>query len=140
MQTFHLYVPESRVPDTQREQVVRLQQEIADKLAAIPGVSSVSFGTSIPFQGYGSNDPIFVKDRVYKPGELPPIRRFKFVSPGFFATMGTPLLAGRDLTWADTYQKRPVALTLREPRERILAQPGRRDWRADPRGNYRRLA
>lgn len=110
IQTFHLYIPESRVPDTQRAQVVRLQQEIADKLAAIPGVSAVSFGTSIPFQGYGSNDPVFVKDRIYKPGELPPIRRFKFIAPGFLATMGTSLLAGRDLTWADTYQKRPVAI------------------------------
>jgi predicted permease len=110
VQTFHLYIPESRIPDTQREQVVRLQQAIADKLATIPGVSSVSISTNIPFQGYGSNDPVFIKDRVYKPGELPPIRRFKFVSPGFFVTMGTPLLAGRDLTWAETYQKRPVAL------------------------------
>ena len=110
VQTFHLYIPETRIPDTQREQVVRLEQAIADKLAAIPGVTSVSFGTNIPFQGYGSNDPVFVKDRIYKPGELPPIRRFKFVSPGFLATMGTPLLAGRDLTWADTYQKRPVAM------------------------------
>ncbi|HEY1895548.1 MAG TPA: ABC transporter permease [Terracidiphilus sp.] len=110
VQTFHLYIPESRIPDTQKEQVVRLQQAIADKLATIPGVSSVSISTSIPFQGYGQNDPVFMKDRVYRPGELPPIRRFKFVSPGFFATMGTPLLAGRDLTWAETYQKRPVAL------------------------------
>jgi predicted permease len=110
VQTFHLYIPESRIPDTQKEQVVRLQQAIADKLATIPGVSSVSISTSIPFQGYGQNDPVFIKDRVYRPGELPPIRRFKFVSPGFFATMGTPLLAGRDLTWAETYQKRPVAL------------------------------
>jgi predicted permease len=90
--------------------VLRLEQAIADKLAAIPGVSSVSFTSSIPFQGYGQNDPMFIKDRVYKPGELPPIRRFKFVSPGFFATMGTPIVAGRDLTWTDTYEKRPVAL------------------------------
>jgi predicted permease len=43
-------------------------------------------------------------------GELPPIRRFKFVSPGEFATLGTKLLAGRDLTWTDIYQKRPVAI------------------------------
>ena len=110
LDTFHLYIPESRVPDTQRAQVVRLQQEIGDKLAVIPGVSSVAFSTNIPFEGYGSNDPVFVKDRIYKPGELPPIRRFKFVSPGFFATMGTPLLAGRDFTWAETYDKRAVAI------------------------------
>lgn len=110
VQTFHLFIPESRVSDTQRIQVVRLEQAIADRLAAIPGVSAVSFGTNIPFQGYGSNDPVFIKDRVYKPGELPPIRRFKFVAPGFLGAMGTPLVAGRDLTWTETYEKRPVAL------------------------------
>lgn len=110
VQTFHLYIPTSRVSDTDRVQVVRLEQAIADKLATIPGVSAVSFGTSIPFQSYGPNDPVFIKDRVYKPGELPPIRRFKFIAPGFLGAMGTPLLAGRDITWTDTFEKRPVAL------------------------------
>ncbi|HEY2470106.1 MAG TPA: ABC transporter permease [Terracidiphilus sp.] len=110
VQTFHLYIPESRVSDNQRIQVVRREQAIADKLASIPGVSAVSFGTNIPFQGYGSNDPVFIKDRVYRPGELPPIRRFKFIAPGFLGTMGTPMVAGRDITWTDTYEKRPVAL------------------------------
>jgi predicted permease len=51
-----------------------------------------------------------VQDHVYKPGELPPIRRFKFVSPGFFSTMGTQILAGRDITWDDTLQKRHVVI------------------------------
>jgi len=125
IETFHLFVPESRVPDTQRVQVVRLQQAIADKLAAIPGVSSVSLNTNIPFQGYGSNDPVFVKDRDYKPGELPPIRRFKFTSPGFFATMGTQVLAGRDFTWDDTYQKRPVAILSENLAREYWREPAR---------------
>jgi predicted permease len=60
--------------------------------------------------GRDSKDPIFAEDRTYKEGELPPLRRFKFISPGFFATLGTPLVAGRDLTWTETYQKRPVAI------------------------------
>ena len=60
--------------------------------------------------GHDSNDPIFAQDRTYREGELPPIRRFIFISPGYFSTIGTPLVAGRDLTWAETYQKRPVAL------------------------------
>jgi predicted permease len=109
-QVFHLYIPETRVPDTQREGVVRMQQEIQSKIAAIPGVSSVSFGSVVPLEGFDQNDPIFAQDRTYKPGELPPIRRFKFVAPGYLSTMGTPLIAGRDLTWAETYQKRPVAI------------------------------
>ncbi len=110
LQVFHLYIPETRVPDTDRVQVVRLQQEIANKLASIPGVSSVSFASTVPLEGYDQNDPIFARDHTYKQGELPPIRRFKFVSPGLLATQGTPLVAGRDLTWAETYEKRPVAL------------------------------
>jgi predicted permease len=43
-------------------------------------------------------------------GELPPVRRFKYISPGSFATLGTRLVAGRDLDWTDIYQKRPVAI------------------------------
>jgi predicted permease len=87
-----------------------MEEEILNKLAAIPGVSSVSFSTAVPMDGRDSNDLLFAQDHVYGEGELPPIRRFKFVSPGFFATLGTQLLAGRDITWTDTYQKRPVAV------------------------------
>lgn len=110
LQTFRLYIPESQVPDTQRERVVRTEQAILDKLAAIPGVSSVAITTAIPMDGNNRFDPVFAQDRTYRDNELPPIRRFKFVSPGFLKTMGTPLVAGRDLTWNETYQKRPVAI------------------------------
>ena len=110
MQIFYLFIPESRVPETALGQVVRMQQEIADKIASIPGVTSVSLTNNLPLNGSSQNDPIFAQDHTYKPGELPPIRRFKFISPGFLSTLGTPLVAGRDLTWAETYQKRPIAI------------------------------
>ena len=60
--------------------------------------------------GNDSNDLLYAQDHVYKEGEIPPIRRFIHISPGFFATMGTRIVAGRDLTWTDTYDKRPVAI------------------------------
>jgi hypothetical protein len=41
---------------------------------------------------------------------VPPLRRLKFVSPGLLATMGNRLIAGREFTWTDTYQRRPVAM------------------------------
>jgi predicted permease len=110
VQTFRFYIPETQIPDAQPERVVRMDEEILNKLAAIPGVSSVSFSTAVPMDGRSSADVVFAQDHVYGEGELPPIRRFKFVSPGFFATLGTQILAGRDLTWTDTYQKRPVAI------------------------------
>jgi predicted permease len=110
VQTFRFYIPETQIPDTQRDRVVRMQQDILDKLAGIPGVSSVSFSTAVPLDGYGSNDVLSAQDHMLGEGQLPPIRRFKFISPGTFATLGTKLVSGRDLTWEDIYQKRPVAI------------------------------
>ena len=110
VQTFRFYVPEAQIPDTEDERVVRMEEEILNKLAAIPGVSSVGFSSSLPMDMEDSNDLLFAQDRSYAEGDIPPIRRFKFISPGFFRTLGTPLVAGRDITWTDMYQKIPVAL------------------------------
>ena len=110
VQTFRLIIPESQIPDAQAERLVRMNQEILNKIAAIPGVSSVAISTAIPMDGRNSNDPVVAQDRPIKDGELPTLRRFKFITPGFFATLGTPLIAGRDLTWTEIYDKRPVAL------------------------------
>jgi predicted permease len=110
VQTFRFYIPETEIPDSQAERVIRMEQDILNKLGTLPGVSSVSFSSAIPMDGHSSNDPIFAQDRGYAEGELPPIRRFKFVAPGFLAAIGTALVAGRDITWTDTYQKIPVAL------------------------------
>jgi hypothetical protein len=41
---------------------------------------------------------------------MPPLRRFKFVAPGFFQTMGMRLIAGRDFTWTDLYDHRLVTI------------------------------
>jgi predicted permease len=108
IQTFRIFIPESQVADAER--VVRMEEEISRKLAAIPGVTSAGISTKIPMDGNGNSDPVFPEDRTYTEGQLPPLRRFKFVSPGFLATLGTPLIAGRDFTWSDTYRKLPVAL------------------------------
>ncbi len=108
IQTFRLSIPEAAVKDYER--VARMHEEILHKLAAVPGVTSVAAGSVVPMDGNGSFDPIFAQDRSYAPGALPPMRRFKYVSPGFAATLGIPLIAGRDLTWADIYGRIPVAL------------------------------
>jgi len=41
---------------------------------------------------------------------VPPLRRLKYVSPGLLAAMGNRLVAGREFTWTDTYERRPVAM------------------------------
>jgi predicted permease len=110
LQAFHIVIPETQIPDTQKERVVRTEQAIAAKLATIPGVSSVSITTDVPLANNHSFDPVYAADRTYKEGELAQVRRFKFISPGFFSTFGAKLVAGRDLTWAETFEKRPIAI------------------------------
>jgi putative ABC transport system permease protein len=110
LETFHGYVPRAQIPDTQRERVVRLEQQILENIASVPSVSSVAITSEVPTDGNDYMDPIFVRDRTYKEGEVLPPRHFKFVSPGFFTAMGMPLIAGRDLTWSEIYEKRPVAI------------------------------
>jgi predicted permease len=108
LQTFRISVPETHVKEA--ESVIRMEEGILQKLEAIPGVSSVSIGTKLPMDGDGWHDPILLEGRTYAEGEFPPLRLFKFVSPGFLKTLGTPLVAGRELTWTDTYNKIPVAM------------------------------
>jgi predicted permease len=108
LQTFRISIPETHVKEA--ESVIRMEEEILHKLEAIPGVSSVSIGTKLPMNGDGWHDPILLEGRTYAEGEFPPLRLFKFVSPGFLKTLGTPLVAGRELTWTDSYNKIPVAM------------------------------
>ena len=108
IQTFELSIPKSVIADD--ENVTRRFEEIMHKVEAVPGVKSVALTTSIPLDGNNSYDPIFAQDKTYKPGEIGALRRFKFVSPGFLQTMGTSLIAGRDITWTEIYNKTPVAM------------------------------
>jgi len=93
------------------EQVTRMQQAITDRIAAVPGVTSVAFADIPPLGGGSDSDTVLFTDgTVPAPNTLRPLRRFEFISPGFFATIGMPLVAGRDLTWDDLYGKRMVVL------------------------------
>ncbi len=78
--------------------------------AALPGVTAAGFGGSVPMDGNGWEDPVCAQDRSYADGSMPPLRRFTFGAPGFLATLGIPLVAGRDFTWDEAYQKLPVAM------------------------------
>jgi len=87
-----------------------MQREVADKLAAIPGVTSVGFAASVPMDGNDPNwDIIAVEGKVY-PGGDGPLQLYNYVSPGYFQTLGTHQVAGRDFTWDDLEQVRPMVM------------------------------
>ena len=121
VQTFSISIPKPDVPEP--EQVVRMQDDVRQRIQAIPGVTLVGFGTAVPMDGNVSISPIFIEHRTYAEGQLPPVRRFIFVSPGYHTTLGTPLVAGRDYTWTDIYNKLPVAVVSENLAREIAGAP-----------------
>ena len=108
LQTMRISIPQSLIPDPVH--VAHLQNDILDKLAAIPGVSSVGFASDMPLEGAPANwNEVFAQDKNYL-GQDAPLRLFKHVSPGFFRTAGTRIIAGRELTWEEVYDFRPVTM------------------------------
>jgi len=108
LQMLRVSIPPTLIEDPSR--VLRTYSDILEKLAALPGVSAAAFVSSAPLEGFNSNDPIGAEDKPYDPKKIPPIRRFKFISPGYFRTVGTPLVTGRDITWSDVLDDHPVAV------------------------------
>lgn len=108
IQTLRISIPEAEVPDA--DKVIRMEQDMLNRMAAVPGVSSVAISNAIPLDDQHWMDPVFAEDHSYAQGEMPPLRQFKMVSPGFFHTMGIPLVVGHDFSWDDNYQKLPVAI------------------------------
>jgi predicted permease len=108
LETMRISIPDSLIPDPRM--VMRAQNDIADKIAAIPGVTSVGFAAAVPMDGNDPNwDQIRVEGKTY-PGGDPPLRLYNYVSPGYFNAIGTRLVAGRDFTSTDIYNLRPMVI------------------------------
>jgi putative ABC transport system permease protein len=121
VQTLRIFIPETQVKDP--VMAVRMQQEIVTRLTAIPGVTSVGLTTIVPMAGQGWHDPVSAEDKIYPDGQIPPLREFKFVSPGLITTMGNRLIAGRDFTWTDLYEKRQVAMVSENMARELWEEP-----------------
>ncbi|HEY2907163.1 MAG TPA: ABC transporter permease [Vicinamibacterales bacterium] len=108
VETMRISIPSSEVRDP--IQVVRMDQAILDKIAAIPGVSAAGMASHVPMTGQGWHDAMYAEDHSYSESRIPPLRAFKIASPGFFKAMGNRMVAGRDFTWTDVFEERHVAI------------------------------
>ncbi|MGH9393548.1 MAG: ABC transporter permease [Terriglobales bacterium] len=87
------------------------EHAIADRIAATPGVQAVSFASDVPMLEEGHDwDEIYTEGATLQPAGALPMRLYEHIAPAYFSAMGIPLLAGRELTWADIQQNRPVVL------------------------------
>jgi predicted permease len=123
VQILHSMIPAAVAKEPER--VMRMQHEILDKLAAIPGVTSVGLANAAPMEYLGNlGNPVYAEDKTFAEGQVPPLRRIRKITPAYFKTMGTRVIAGRDFTWTDLYEKRRVA---------IVSENLAREWWGVPR-------
>ena len=108
MLTMRVFIPSAQVRELPA--AIRMEAEMKRQLEALPQVVSVALTNSVTMDGNYDNDPLYAEGHVYAEGQIPPLRRFKFISPDYFKTMGNPILAGRDITWTDVLEARNVVL------------------------------
>ena len=100
----------------------RFFRDLRDRTEALPGVASVMLTHRVPL-GMGSRRiPLWSEDQ-FQPGGEPEIEaRHYVVTPGYFETIGTPLLAGRDFASSDREGAPPVAIINRALAEKLWAE------------------
>jgi len=108
IQTIRTSIPRSLIADSER--VARVQNAILEKLAAIPGVTSVALASEMPMEGIQSGWDAILEEGQPLPDVIPPLRQFRSLSPGYLRTAGTKLVAGREFTWTDIFDRRPVVM------------------------------
>jgi hypothetical protein len=106
------------------------QDQLAERLKGLAGIESATWTSSVPFSyKLPASAPITVDGFVFERGEQPSVE-YAEVGPDYFATMGIPLLSGRDFARADNETAPPVAVVNQTMAERF--------WRgADPAGGFR---
>ena len=86
------------------EETTRFYKEAIRRIGELPGVERVAIGTIVPWRDAGGFGPGFqftVEGYAKGNGEEDPRGRFRTVSPGFFASLGVPIVAGRDFNDGD---------------------------------------
>ena len=92
------------------QQVLEFYKESIRRIDALPGVNKTAFGMAVPWREQRGLGMEFSGDgHTHVPGE-DPRAQMRVISPGFFAALGVPIVAGRDFNELDTNAKEPVAI------------------------------
>jgi predicted permease len=103
-------------------QIADFYKETIRRVTELPGVDRVAVGTIVPWRDAGSFGPGFafsVEGRVRAPGEEDPRAQLRTISPGFFAALGVPIIAGRDFNDADRRDGEPVVIVSQSLAQRM---------------------
>ena len=106
-----------------REQVGEFYKEVIRRVTTLPGVDRVAVGTAVPWRdgpSFGFGFSFTADGHVRGPGEEDPRARLRIISPGFFAALGVPILAGRDFNDADRKDSESVVMVSQSLAQRMF--------------------
>ena len=86
------------------------EDRLIDRLQSLPGVQSAVFARGIPYSYRGFTSVPIATDGNQLPAEQLPVIDSNEVGPGYLATMGIPVLEGREFTRSDNETAAPVAV------------------------------
>jgi putative ABC transport system permease protein len=107
---------DGRTPD----QTVAFYQEVMRQIEQVPGVDRVSAGSTVPWRGGGFYLQFSVEGYARVDGEEDPRARPRTVSPGFFAALGVPIIAGRDFNASDRSDGESVVIVSQSVAQRMF--------------------
>jgi putative ABC transport system permease protein len=103
------------------EQIVGFYREAMRRIKELPGVEGVAVGTNVPWRDTGFFMAQFAAEGYVKAnGEEDPRARFRNVSPGFFASLGVPIIAGRDFNESDRRESEKVVIVSQSVAQRLF--------------------
>jgi putative ABC transport system permease protein len=116
--TATIILPPSKAAD--QDKTVAFVRDVLARVAALPGVLSVGANSAVPLAGDEPNGPFEIEGRPSWPNGTGPLLQRNSVTPGYFRTMGIPILRGRDFTDADVKHGRPVIVIGQATAERFF--------------------
>ena len=105
------------------DDIINFYRETVRRINELPGVDRVAVGTSVPWRDAGVFGPGFAftgEGHVKGTREEDPRAMFRVVSPGFFAALGVPLVAGRDFNDDDRRGGEPVVIISQSVAQRMF--------------------
>jgi predicted permease len=105
------------------QEIINFYREAIRRINQLPGVDHVALGTTTPWRDAGSFGPGFAfsgEGHVKGVKEEDPRAQFRAVSPGFFSSLGVPILAGRDFNDDDRRGGEPVVIVSQSVAQRMF--------------------
>jgi len=105
------------------DQIINFYREAIRRIKQLPGVDGVAEGTSVPWRDAGNFGPglqFTGEGHVKGNHEEDPLAQFRVVSPGFFASLGVPVVEGRDFNDDDRRGGEPVVIISQSVAQRMF--------------------